>query len=310
MDPLSDIVSLLHPHDCVAAGFDAGGDWSIRFEQHEGLKCNAVLKGACWIAVEGCNPVRLEAGDCAILPRGRPFLLSARPSRAGIDAQILYKPVRHGGTAVYGDGGDFFMTGARFLLDGPPARTLMRGLPPLIVVGPGPEQETIRWTLDLMAAELRQPRPGSPLTVTHLSHVLLLQVLRDHLSAAAQAGTGWLAALAEPRIAPAISAIHEDPARAWTVEALAATTGSSRTSFAVRFRKVTGQTPIEYLTEWRMLVAAERLRSTHMPVAKIAADVGYTSESAFGVAFKRVMGHAPRRFAKTGGIEGWPSDAA
>lgn len=298
MDPLSNIVSLLHPHDCVAAGFDAGGDWSIRFEAHEGLKCNAVLKGECWITVQDTDPVHLPAGHCAILPRGRPFVLSSKPSQTGIDAQILYEPVRHGGTATYGCGGDFFMTGARFLLDGLPARTLMRNLPPLIVISPGPEQETIRWTLGRIADELRLPRPGSPLTVTHLSHVLLLQVLRDHLSTNSPVGKGWLAALADKRIAPAIAAMHDDPARAWSVETLAKLTASSRTSFAVRFREVTDQTPIEYLTEWRMLIAADRLKNSQMPVATIASDVGYTSESAFGVAFKRTMGHAPRQFAK------------
>ncbi|MGB3554890.1 MAG: AraC family transcriptional regulator, partial [Jannaschia sp.] len=110
--------------------------------------------------------------------------------------------------------------------------------------------------------------------------------------------TGWLAALSDPRIAPAVAAMHHDPARTWTVQDLARAAAQSRTSFAVRFRRVTGQTPIEYLTEWRMLIAADRLSRTQASVAKVAADVGYTSESAFGVAFKRVMGRAPRRFAR------------
>ncbi len=298
MDPLSDIISLLHPHNCVAAGFDAAGEWSIQFEAHEGLKCNAVIKGACWIAVEGETPVQMTAGHSAILPRGRPFLLSSRPMRSGQDAQVLYAPVRHGGTAIYGGGGDFYMTGARFLLSGSPTVALLRGLPPLIVVQPGPESETVRWTLESLATELREPRAGSPLSVTHLSHLLLLQVMRSHLAGAPTGGTGWLAALSDPRIAPAVAAMHHDPARTWTVQDLARAAAQSRTSFAVRFRRVTGQTPIEYLTEWRMLIAADRLSRTQASVAKVAADVGYTSESAFGVAFKRVMGRAPRRFAR------------
>lgn len=298
MDPLSDIVSLLHPHDCVAAGFDAGGDWSIQFEAHEGMKCNAVLKGACWIAVKGETPVRLDAGDCAILPRGRPFLLSSKPMRSGQDAQILYAPVRHGGTAVYGGGGEFYMTGARFLLSGPPADPLLRSLPPLIIVQTRSEGDTLRWTLDRIAAELRDPKAGSTLSITHLSHLLLLQVMRCHLTSAAPEGVGWLAALSDPQIAPAIAAMHDDPARSWTVQELATVAAQSRTSFAVRFRRVTGQTPIEYLTEWRMLLAADRLSRTEVSVARVATEVGYISESAFGVAFKRVMGEAPRRFVR------------
>lgn len=298
MDPLSDVISLLRPHDCVAAGFDAAGNWSIRFEAHEGLKCNAVIRGSCWIAVEGEAPVQLNAGDCVILPRGRPFLLSAQPARSGQDAQVLYAPVRHGGTATYGGGGEFFMIGSRFLLSGPPADTLLCGLPPLVLVRPGPEREAVRWALDRIAAELRDPRPGSPLSITHLSHLLLLQVMRGHLAGPSPGGTGWLAALSDPRIAPAVAAMHDDPTRSWTVQDLAGVAGQSRTSFAVRFRRVTGRTPIEYLTQWRMLLAADRLSRTQVPVANVAADAGYTSESAFGVAFKRVMGHAPRRFAR------------
>ena len=301
MDPLSDIISLLRPHDCVAAGFDAAGDWSIRFEAHEGLKCNAVLKGSCWIAVEGEAPAPLVAGDCAILPRGRPFLLSARPMRSGLDAQVLYAPVRHGGTATYGGGGEFYMTGSRFLLSGPPAGPLLRGLPPLLLVRTGPERDAVRWTLDRIAAELRDPRPGGPLSITHLSHVLLLQVMRSHLAGGTPGGTGWLAALSDPQIAPAVAAMHDDPARPWTVRDLAAVAAASRTTFAVRFRRVTGRTPIEYLTEWRMLTAAERLSRTQASIAQVAAEVGYTSESTFGVAFKRVMGQAPRRFARARG---------
>ncbi|MFQ6554234.1 AraC family transcriptional regulator [Aestuariibius insulae] len=301
MDPLSGIISLLHPHDCVAAGFDAAGDWSIQFEAHEGLKCNAVIHGACWIQVEGEDAVHLTAGDCVILPRGRPFRLSARPTRMGEDAQVLYSPVRHGGTAVYGAGGEFFMSGARFLLSGPQAGPLLRGLPPLIVLRASPESEALRWTLERIMAELREAQPGSTLSVTHLSHLLLLQVMRGHLASGAATGPGWIAALSDPRIAPAVEAMHDDPAQNWTVEDLAAVAGQSRTSFAVRFKAVTDRSPIEYLTEWRMLLAAERLRNGRTPVARIAADIGYTSESAFGVAFKRVMGHAPRQFAKRSG---------
>jgi AraC-like DNA-binding protein len=298
MDPLSDIISLLRPHNCVAAGFDAAGDWSIQFGPHDGMKCNAVLQGTCWIAVGDEEPVQLNAGDCVILPWGRPFLLSAKPARSGQDAQLLYAPVRHGGTAVYSGGGDFYMTGARFLLSGPPARSLLRSLPSLITVRSGSEQDAIRWTLDRLAAELRNPQPGGPLSITHLAHLLLVQVMRVHLADAVPGGTGWIAALSDRQIAPAVAAMYDDPARAWTLHDLAAMAAQSRTSFAVRFKKVTGRTPIEYLTEWRMLLAAERLRRSHATVAEVAAAVGYISESSFGVAFKRVMGHAPRRFTR------------
>lgn len=299
MDPLSDIVSLLRPHDCVAAGLNAGGDWSIRFERHAGLKCNAVLKGSCWLLVESMDePVRLEPGDCVILPHGAPFVLSARPSRAGEDAKAVYASVPHGGTAVHGGGGDFFMTGSRFLLSGPAARMLLAGLPPVIHVRPGPSGDVVRWALSRIAEELREERPGNALSIAHLAHVVLLQVLRCHLEEAISATTGWLAALADPSVSKAVAAMHADPAVPWTVETLASEAGLSRTAFAVRFRRVAGEAPIAYLTRLRMLLATERLGRPGTSTAQIAEEVGYASESAFNVAFKRTVGQPPRRYAR------------
>lgn len=301
MDPLSDMISLLRPQDCVAAGLDAGGDWSIQFGRHEGLKCNAVLKGSCWIAVEGvADPLQLEAGDCVILPQGRPFLLSARKARFGEDAAAIYAQVPHGSTAVYGGGGDFFMTGSRFLLCGPAAALLLDTLPPIVRVRPGPQQEAVKWSLDRIAEELRVPRPGGALSIAHLSHFVLVQVIRCHLEDAPAATAGWLAAIADRHILQAVVAMHGDLARPWTVQELAEHAGLSRTAFAVRFRRISGLTPFGYLTQFRMLQAADRLRRTEHSVARIAEEVGYASESAFSVAFKRVTGFSPRGYAPSG----------
>uniref|UniRef100_UPI00260E8F0A helix-turn-helix domain-containing protein n=1 Tax=uncultured Tateyamaria sp. TaxID=455651 RepID=UPI00260E8F0A len=101
--------------------------------------------------------------------------------------------------------------------------------------------------------------------------------MRSYLDGPSSGRNGWLSALSDTRLAPAIEAMHDDPARSWSVQELAAVTAQSRTTFAVRFKRVTGQTPIDYLTEWRMLLAADRLRRTNLPVVRIAADVGYTS---------------------------------
>ena len=297
MDPLSDIVALLHPHDCVAAGLDAGGDWSVRFDRHAGLKCNAVLEGACWVRVEGMDtPLRLEAGDCAILPHGRPFVLSARPVEHGADAAAVYAPVPHGGTAVHGGGGAFFMTGARFLLAGPVTDALLRALPPVLVVRAGASGDAVRWSLAQIAEELRADRPGRALSVAHLSHYVFVQVLRCHLAEATPAA-GWLALLADRQLSRAVEAMHDDPARPWRVDALAAEAGLSRTAFAIRFRRVSDETPMGYLTRLRMLRAAEALRRGAPRLARVAAEAGYASESAFGTAFKRTMGEAPHRYA-------------
>lgn len=299
MDALSDVISLLRPHDCVAAGLDAGGDWSIRFDRHAGLKCNAVLKGSCWLSVEGeAQSIHLDAGECVILPKGLPFQLSASSARIAQDAEEIYAPVPHGGTAVYGGGGEFFMTGSRFLLSGPAAALLLRSLPAAIVIRQGPQQGAVQWSLNRIAEELRDPRPGGALSIAHLSHFVFVQAMRCHLEAAPSQVGGWLSAIADPRLSRAIVAMHGDVAHPWTVDSLASEAGMSRTAFAVRFRAITSQSPIGYLTQYRMLIAAERMRTTDATMAQVAESVGYASESAFCTAFKRTMGVPPRQFAR------------
>ncbi|MEM9910385.1 MAG: AraC family transcriptional regulator [Pseudomonadota bacterium] len=304
-DPLSDIIGLLRPHDCVAAGLDAGGDWAVRFKQHAGMKCNAVVEGACTLRVEriatksgvaSWDPIQLTAGDCFILPHGRPFLISADGMTPGTDAEAIYAPVPHGGTAVHNEGGAFFMTGARFLVSGSASGALLGVLPPVLVVRDGARSELVRWVLVRIAAELRAPSPGTALTISHLSHLLLVEVMRQYLMETAAEATGWIAALADPTIARALEAMHANPARRWTVAALASQADMSRTSFAIRFRRIAGQTPMAYLTTWRMLLAADRLQRTDDSIARIAAQVGYSSESAFAHAFRRELGCSPRRY--------------
>jgi AraC-like DNA-binding protein len=127
----------------------------------------------------------------------------------------------------------------------------------------------------------------------HLAQIMLLQVLRLWLASDKAQHVGWFRALADPRLARAIGAIHADPARRWTVADLAALAGMSRTVFAVRFRGIVGQTPVDYLAGWRMRLAADRLQRTGESVANIGFSVGYESEAAFSTAFRRLTGHTP-----------------
>jgi AraC-like DNA-binding protein len=127
-----------------------------------------------------------------------------------------------------------------------------------------------------------------------LATMVLIQALRLHIAAAAQYTVGWLYALTDVRLGKAIGCIHKEPSRKWSVLELARRAGMSRTAFAVRFKQAVGQSPIDYLTEWRMVLARERLTSGAESVAQIAFSLGYESESAFSTAFKRVMGVSPR----------------
>ena len=299
MDPLSDVLSLLKPRSYLSAGFDAGGDWSLQFPHNGGIKCYAVVSGGCWLAVEGvAEPVRLSGGDCFLLPGGRAFRLASDLALPAIDAAQVIWPARQGGMVVHNGGGGVFLVGSRFTLEGDYAAMLLAMLPPVVHIRDASGQAALRWSVERMMQELREGQPGGYLVAQHLAHMMLVQALRLHMAEGPQGGVGWLFALADRRMGAAIGAIHADPARRWTLEALAEHAGMSRSTFALKFKAAVGASPMDYLTKWRMLLAADRLANTGEPISAIALSLGYESESAFSTAFKRVMGCSPRQHGR------------
>lgn len=300
MDPLSDVLSLLKPRAYKAGGFDAGGDVAVQFPRHDGIKCYAVVSGQCWLAVDGVpDPVRLTAGDCFLLPRGRPFRLASDLTLPPIDyLALLAVGGGNGEVAEWNGGGDCFMVGGHFALADDRAGILLGVLPPIVHLRKEADRAALRWSVERMMQELREPRPGGFLIVQHLAQMMLVQALRAHLAEGPKGGVGWLFALADRQMGAAINAMHADPAHRWTLQELAEQAGMSRSSFALKFKATVGASPMDYLTRWRMLLAGDRLASSSEPVAVIALSLGYESESAFSTAFKRVMGCSPRQYGR------------
>lgn len=301
MDPLSEVLALLKPRSYITAGFDAGGAWALSLDDLAGrIKCYALVKGTCWLALEGGEvpPVRLSEGDCFVLPSGRPVKIASDMVTPPKRASEVLDPNRSGEVVTYNGGGDVFLVGSRFEVNGRHAEVLLRTLPPLIQVQTSGDQAKLRWSIELMMEELREARPGSSLVAQHLSHMMLVQALRLYLSQRSQGDIGWFAALADPQMSGAIAAMHRDPSFPWTLQDLAQRVGMSRSTFAQRFRERVGETPIGYLTRWRMMLAGERLINSRETIARIALSLGYASEHAFNTAFRRTMGYSPRRYAR------------
>lgn len=300
MDPLSDILSLLKPRSYITAGFDAGGDWSLRLDDLAGrIKCYAVISGGCWLSLEGtAEPIELVAGDCFVLPSGRLVRIASSLALEPTLASEALAPDRNGEMVTYNGGGDVLLVGSRFEVSGRHADALLRTLPPVIHVREFTDQAALRWSIELMMQELRDAKPGASLMAQHLAHMMLVQTLRLYLSQQLGAEIGWFAALADPQVSLALSAIHADPAHDWRLEELAARAGMSRTVFARRFREKVGETPVAYVTRWRMMLAAQRLTSSRESLVRIARSVGYESENSFNTAFRRVMGNSPRRYGR------------
>jgi len=300
-DPLSDVLSLLKPHTYVAGGFELGGDWAIRFNAHNGIKCYALVEGACWLAMDGvAEPVRMTTGDCFLLPSGRGFRLANDLDLEPLDFHALLSGERRGGIAVLNGGGDAMILGGHFAFTGAHTDILLGAMPPVVHLRRDADKVALRWSLQRMREELLETQPGAALVAQHLAHMMLVQALRLYLADGGGRSVGWLFALADPQMAAAIGAVHAAPGERWTLEALAERAAMSRSSFAQKFKATVGSSPMDYLTRWRMLLAGDRLANGDEPVSVIALSLGYDSESAFSTAFKRVMGCSPRRYSRGG----------
>ncbi|MGA2552258.1 MAG: cupin domain-containing protein, partial [Burkholderiaceae bacterium] len=209
MDPLSDVLALLKLHSYGCGGFDVGAQWCLHFPKHAGIKCYAVVRGQGWLDVEGeAEAVRLTAGDCFLLPRGRPFRLASDLTLPAIDALRLRGKLTDGDAGSRNGDEHCFIVGGHFALAGDHASILLGVLPPVVHLQKESDKAVLRWSIERLREELRQRQPGSLLMAQHLAQMMLVQALRLHLAEGPNGGVGWLFALADQQMSAAISAMH------------------------------------------------------------------------------------------------------
>ena len=294
-DPFSDVLDLADARSVVSGGFVAGGRWAIRFPPPKKIKFFGVVRGSC-LLLRGHSTTRLETGDVFLLSAATGFVLASDRKATPIDAATLFTP---GSGAIVDVNGqdDCFMIGGHVQLDALRGDLLAHVLPPLVHVRAAtPQAAPLQWLLAQLVRERTAELPGASLVIAQLAQLMLVQILRAHLAESGPLSTGWLRATSDARLAPALRLMHGDPAHPWQLGELAKAAGMSRTTFAFHFKAVAGVAPLAYLTEWRMRLAQRALREESTPIAELARSLGYTSESAFSNAFKRVTGEAPKRY--------------
>ena len=291
VDPLSDVLRLVGAETACSVRLTTGGDWSLRFVP-PALKFNAIRRGACWLIPEGEAPVRLNAGDSFVVVR-RPFVLTSDPALPSVDAAAVFAGPRI--SAGHGSGDDVDILGGSVTFTDAAAADLVDLLPPAMVIS-GDGESPIAWLLDQLDREWRSAQPGAETACNDLLRLMFVHAMRRHLQEAEPAAQGWLAGLGDPPVAAALRAIHAEPQRVWRLPELAKAAGLSRSGFAERFRDTVGLPPIEYAARWRMRVAADRLQRGGATVSAVAGSLGFLSDSAFGVAFRRVHGVSPGRY--------------
>lgn len=316
VDPVGEALHLLRMSGMFYCLTEATAPWALEMPAFtDCLSFHVVTAGGCWLDVDGARAVYLRAGDLALVPHGRGHHLFSQPGVAPaprvdkLPQQMLsehYSILRHGG----GGAPSTLICGIVSFHD-PAAQQLLRLLPPVIHTdgAAAPSRTWIGDTLGLMAAEVRQLRPGGEAVTTRLADILVIQAIRAWIESDPAARTGWLGALQDPQIGQAIVAMHRDPGHPWTVASLANQAAMSRSAFAARFTQLVGEPAVQYLTRWRMQVAQARLRQGPTSIRELASQFGYESEAAFSHAFKRVTGVSPgavrhrasRTSAATGG---------
>ncbi|HEY3503762.1 MAG TPA: AraC family transcriptional regulator [Actinocatenispora sp.] len=308
MDVLSDLLHRARAGTVLVRQLVRRPPWSITFADGPPLTVFAALGGHASVRLADTDPVRLAAGDIALVTgTGEHTVADAESTptqlviRGGRKYPVAGATHRHLAPRTYGDG----MPGATVLLRGgyelrgAAGDRLVDLLPPLAVVPAGPRTAA---ALDLLAAETARDEPGQDAVLHRLLDLVLVCALRAWCTRPEATTPGWYGALADPAVGAALRLMHEDPGRRWTVAGLAAAVGMSRAAFAARFAGLVGRPPLGYLTDWRMAVAADLLRDTDSTIATVARTVGYEDGFAFSVAFKRTRGVSPSTWRRTAPI--------
>lgn len=258
----------------IGGSFQYCGRWADHEPEVKRGIFHLIESGDCWVkgpVLE--NPLRLDKGDLIVFPRGSRHTLCSSPESAPADSvtNMLCGELH-------------FQSGAR--------HPVLDALPDCFVVRAEEGGENFRHLASMLSSTAQSPALGRQVILDKLADSLFVIAVCSYAQGSNNR-RGLLGALADPRLARALAAIHAEPGKDWTVESLAQLAGMSRTAFATEFSEVLGASPIQYLTEWRIAEARRLLRDRSLSVAAIAEKLGYQSEAAFRRTFKRVEGVGP-----------------
>ncbi len=338
-DTLSDVLRAVRLRGAVFYYIDGSSPWvaeappaaelipAIMPGAEHMIEFHGVVEGSCWGAILGETPIRLAAGDVILFPQGDAHVMSSAPGMRPphLDKAVYYAPRPPQLPYAFGIEGAEVVTTARldgggrdrativcgFLgLDARPFNPLLAALPRVLHVA-GEALGADSWVATFLRAAVResnQRRPGGEAVLERMSEMLFVEVLRRYIDSLPAGQTGWLAGMRDTSIGRVLALLHERPDMGWTIERLAHDAAMSRSTLHERFVHFIGRPPMQYLTDWRMQLAATRLRDTKAKVIDVALGVGYESEAAFSRAFKRAVGVAPGQWRARRG-EASPAEA-
>lgn len=299
-DLLVDVLAVSGVQGTVGASIEGGENWAVWWKDIPGAVLHAVTAGVVWVTLADHPPIQLMPGDVVLLPAGPDHILSTQPDALAHSCEaVADRQVRADGEFLrFGEGEvRVRMLSASYKHDPNVATQVLNLLPPVVHIRADNGGTCLGDTVRLLARELAHSDMGTSIVLNRLVDILLVQVLRIWLVSKSDQYKGcWLGVLGDPLIRSALNKIHQDPSRDWTTSTLAAEIGVSRATLSRRFPAIVGQTPGNYLTQWRMDLAALRLRESEEALENIAEAVGYTSVFAFSRAFTRIYKVPPGRY--------------
>ncbi|MBV8833000.1 MAG: AraC family transcriptional regulator [Acidobacteriaceae bacterium] len=301
MDPITDVFTAMRVDSLVYGRIELTAPWGLRFDKGDYACLGTVARGNAWLTVEGREqPIALAGGDCfCLFAQSHEYTLGHHPQALAANMEDVAR-TKCDGVIRHGGGGTLTtILGGKFTFDKPNSRPLVDLLPPFIhVTNDRVQALPLQQSLQLFAAEAAQSYLGSYLVLKRLGDILLLQLIREYVSSSTCLQTRWLRALSDPRIGGVLRSIHEKIEQPWTVGELASQAGMSRSAFALRFKEVVGETPLDYLTRWRVYRAAVLLKEGDRKLSEIANAVGYDSDGSFNKTFKRIVGVTPGEYRR------------
>lgn len=298
-DPLGEVLHQLRLDGSLYCRSVMQGDWSLAMPiLPDKMMFHIITAGSCWLKAGEKAPIKLTQGMLVLVSQGLGHSIYSDPELSPtplFEAGVKRVSARYETLDIIGEGEKTELTCGIMCFDQFAGKQLIQQLPEILLMDHIEESNEV-WlssTLDFITNEARKLKPGGETIITHLADILVIQMIRHWMEKSPQASQGWVGALRDKHIGIALRAIHHQPHKNWTVNSLAQECGMSRSGFSAHFKQQVGSSVKNYLTNWRMNIAYQRLSQKSEPLITLAEELGYNSEAAFSRAFKRVMGISP-----------------
>ncbi len=299
MDALSDVLDSLKLKGVVYQKIRFTAPWGVAIAQDQYSQFWRLLKGRCYVSIAGEEIIKMNEGDFILVPHGAAHRILGHPDNASVPAAHYVKALQSGQLLFQGNDEETLLIGGHFEFTSSVLHPFIQSLPKVIKLNS--HQNEIRLWLEQSAAfmneELNTGRAGSRVILGRLAEVVFILIIRAYTEEA-EVGQGFLRAIKDPQISTSLNCMHAAPEKEWTLDQLAVAAGMSRSPYCKKFKMLLGETPLVYLTNWRILRSKEFLLENKENISAIAEKVGYQSEAAFNRLFKSKVGETPASFRR------------